>query len=69
MASSAVQIVLYSTAAPRISLPAGATQTLVSNQPLPKVIPFLGATIGARLLDGNTGEVILESLCKTVPCH
>jgi hypothetical protein len=45
------------------------TQTLVSNQPLPSAIPFPGATIGARLLDGNTGEVISESLCKTVPCH
>ena len=54
---------------PRITLGAGASQNLVVDQPLPASLAFPGVTVGARLLDGNSGDVISESLCKAVPCH
>lgn len=60
---------MTSVTAPRITIAAGATQNVVADLPLPASVAFPGASVGARLLDGNTGEVISESVCKSVPCH
>ena len=60
---------LVGATAPRIALPAGGTQTLLSNQALPPTLVFPGATVGARLLDGASGAVLSESTCQAVPCH
>lgn len=62
-------ISLTGTTAPRVPLGAGASITLLEGVALPASLPFPGATVGARLLDGASGAVISESLCKSIPCH
>jgi hypothetical protein len=60
---------LTGTSAPRVSLAPGATIALITDRVLPATLAFPGATVGARLLDGNDGRVLSESTCKAVPCH
>jgi len=62
-------ISLTGTTAPRVPLAAGAAITLLDGVALPASLPFPGATVGARLLDGASGAVISESLCRSIPCH
>jgi hypothetical protein len=42
---------------------------VIADRALPAQVAFPGSTVGARLLDANTGAVLAESLCKAVPCH
>jgi hypothetical protein len=50
-----------------LSIPPGSTQ--VFNVRLPGFIAFPNATIGARLVEPDTGLVISESICSDSPCN
>jgi hypothetical protein len=42
---------------------------IVSNVLFPTQVPVVGTTIGGRLHDQATGEILAESICKNVPCN
>lgn len=54
---------------PVLTIPPALPFEMMSNTPLPGILPFPGTTVGGRLINPITGDILSESICTEVPCN